>query len=527
MKILKLPCTTQNDLFGTDYPPRSFEQHIHVVKNQTLFQFNERTLEQPEEKIATDIRSIIVVTQKKVIFNNKDDETQVNVYDIASKKIEQSWHDYPDAIYMIHYSASKIFSKSFYTLINYELPDDYYLMCFDKNTFEMLWKHKFDCDFKYTLNGDRLYILDWNHNFMCWDKDTREVIWQTIYKDPAGDGFEEGGSVAKGYYSEPSIHENILVFYLLHRHIVGLDKNTGKQLWCTERLEKPLVFAGNKAYTYQHKTFEITVFDLITGQVLEKTQLSDMIKFKKRHLNRHAYCKNIVVTETHIWLFFGDGGHSLTTKMLAINLHKKEKIDWYKIIKGGYRKDSAHAHNNRIYFSAGDEQKGLKAFSYLIEGGGGYTNEAQYTQQKTNTLNNEHSECLQTIFKAPFAIFYAVATAHGVIDDKKTAAFITFLKSGLDSDYPFVCSLVNGSLKNSSDSLLLLVDNKMDVDTVLAQTKTLLLTEWVWWDYEAYLRFLIELAVHIAQPSGGFLGFGQKVSDDELQAIERIKSLLL
>ena len=133
---------------------------------------------------------------------------------------------------------------------------------------------------------------------------------------------------------------------------------------------------------------------------------------------------------------------------------------------------------------------------------------------------------MQPLFKAPFAIFQKVAGADGTIDKSEMNAFVSMLEEGVKSRNPFVAACIQQSIKGAAEYFVLASAGKIEASTELPEAKKIIETEFAEARGKEYIKYLIELATRIAQPRGGFLGFGSKVSPEDAEAIKEITALL-
>ena len=133
---------------------------------------------------------------------------------------------------------------------------------------------------------------------------------------------------------------------------------------------------------------------------------------------------------------------------------------------------------------------------------------------------------LAPFIQAPFAIFQKVAGADGQIDEDETRAFMASFKKGLDVDSLIVNSCVTEGAKNARQYFEMIQQGLIDPDTELKTLREAVMKKFGKAESSRYLQFLTDLADDIAQPKGGFMGFGKKVSNIDSDAVKQVKALL-
>ena len=126
---------------------------------------------------------------------------------------------------------------------------------------------------------------------------------------------------------------------------------------------------------------------------------------------------------------------------------------------------------------------------------------------------------LATITRAPLLVFLLVAAADGKVDKKELAGFQKVIVGVMTAATPL--------LRDAMSRLLPQMDKFLDelehINPVeeLQRLAGILDTHYPQ-EAPAFKEQLLSIAVKIAESSGGFLGFGSKVSDDEKAAIAGI-----
>ncbi len=133
----------------------------------------------------------------------------------------------------------------------------------------------------------------------------------------------------------------------------------------------------------------------------------------------------------------------------------------------------------------------------------------------------------QTLEYAVLWVFEAVADRDGKIDGREVAVLTDALH---DESYKSTGSLVGevwSGVRANYDTLRRTYhDDPRDIPTGLGEVTVLLRTKVSAVDAEDFRRALLQFGVDVARASGGFLGFGEKVSQDEREALDKIGVIL-
>lgn len=123
------------------------------------------------------------------------------------------------------------------------------------------------------------------------------------------------------------------------------------------------------------------------------------------------------------------------------------------------------------------------------------------------------------ITRSPLLIFLLVAAADGKVDRKELAGFEKVISSVMIGATPRLRQAMSDMLPEMEQHLEALSEiNPVDELKRLAAVLDTCCPK----EAEAFKRELMGIAVKIAESSGGFLGFGSKVSDEEKAAIAGI-----
>ena len=133
---------------------------------------------------------------------------------------------------------------------------------------------------------------------------------------------------------------------------------------------------------------------------------------------------------------------------------------------------------------------------------------------------------LRLIEKGPIAVFLLVAVADGKIDDKELKMFSKMVERVLEKDSHELTKRMMLMALLGAEELMPLLLNSGNPEGVLREFAQLLDHKVGDPDATHVKLTLIGLAKKIGEASGGFLGFGKKISEDEEIAIARIAEIL-
>ena len=128
-------------------------------------------------------------------------------------------------------------------------------------------------------------------------------------------------------------------------------------------------------------------------------------------------------------------------------------------------------------------------------------------------------EDLTTLARSPLLVFLLVAAADGKVDRKEFAGFHKVIVGVMTSATPLLRDAMSRLLPRMEETF----DELEDINPVqeLERLAGLLDTHYPK-EAKVFKEQLVSIAVKIAESSGGFLGFGSKVSKDEKAAIAGI-----
>lgn len=128
----------------------------------------------------------------------------------------------------------------------------------------------------------------------------------------------------------------------------------------------------------------------------------------------------------------------------------------------------------------------------------------------------------QLLADAPYLVFLAVAAADGTIDKKEVKVFQNAMVAGAQTDHPIVHQMFASGMRDPSARLQKLVGSGLDVVENLKKVGALLSERMPEDSANAVKLVLLAVGKAVAEASGGFLGFGKKMSKDEQNALAAV-----
>lgn len=206
----------------------------------------------------------------------------------------------------------------------------------------------------------------------------------------------------------------------------------------------------------------------------------------------------------------------------------------YAIVQDGFTTFDGHKRDS-IVVEAGCGISG-RAFNFVQQyslapeyeehGNVKVAGELDYRITLSEGARNDTEELIQPLCRAPFAIFEKIAAADGRIDAKEMDAFVATLGEGLKSKNPLVVACIQMAVNNAEHYFSLMEQGALDLKRDIAESRSVLQSSFQHANGDEYLEFLRQLAEKIAQPKGGFMGFGKKVADADAQAVQEVITLL-
>lgn len=131
-----------------------------------------------------------------------------------------------------------------------------------------------------------------------------------------------------------------------------------------------------------------------------------------------------------------------------------------------------------------------------------------------------------TLEYAIFWVFEAVAGADGKIDRNELAALTTAAHGAYDSKNSLLRELWRGVNANLDAIRIRYHEDPRDISTGLKEFVAIIGKKAAPADADDIRRVLMKFGIDVARASGGFLGFGEKMSAVERQALVTLGELL-
>ena len=234
-------------------------------------------------------------------------------------------------------------------------------------------------------------------------------------------------------------------------------------------------------------------------------------------------------------LIAGDPESSI--KMAASILSKPDvDADLYALLIDGYTRNDQGERIDSIIIEVGERETpeaGEFAQRYTVVDGeakpegkllliGAQESKFQSSEMESDAIAEE----LAPLVKAPFAVLSLVAGADGIIDKKEVNAFRKTLLDGMEKENEFVGACIQQSLSEAPSLIEWLNSEGINAKDELKSVNQLLQSEFDAEKGNSYKAFLKSLAEDIAQPKGGFLGFGKKIAEEDKKAIDLVVECL-
>jgi hypothetical protein len=129
----------------------------------------------------------------------------------------------------------------------------------------------------------------------------------------------------------------------------------------------------------------------------------------------------------------------------------------------------------------------------------------------------------EVLVRAPLLVFLLVAAADGKVDKKELRAFESAITNVMTTATPLLREVMAEMLPQLERHLTDLQERNPVDD--LKRLASILDTRYPN-EAEAFKHTLVAIAIQIAESSGGFLGFGSKVSKEEAKSIAGIAVIL-
>lgn len=147
-------------------------------------------------------------------------------------------------------------------------------------------------------------------------------------------------------------------------------------------------------------------------------------------------------------------------------------------------------------------------------------------QESTISKDTFTSEEWQALQYSPLWVFSAVAGADGEIDDQEMHALVKEVEEAPLYKTPLVREVFSSVSVDFNNIMKQYGADSRDVSEGLGDVADLLAKKVPVEESKAFKAALIFLGVNVAKSSGGFFGFGDKVSDEEKGALGLIAAIL-
>jgi tellurite resistance protein len=132
----------------------------------------------------------------------------------------------------------------------------------------------------------------------------------------------------------------------------------------------------------------------------------------------------------------------------------------------------------------------------------------------------------KSLLNSPFIIFLAVAVSDGKLDKKEADRFMQILRDAGKYKCPVLNKVLIDALPHFSNFINDLISGKINPLKELTSVSEITENKLPVADANRFKLSLLAIAKEIAESSGGFLGFGSKISKEEMQVINGIATTL-
>lgn len=139
-------------------------------------------------------------------------------------------------------------------------------------------------------------------------------------------------------------------------------------------------------------------------------------------------------------------------------------------------------------------------------------------QENTNFTAEE----FQALRRAPFMVFLLVAAADGKLDNKEAQAFVKQLGDSAKEGGELYSRIITNVITDVPQLLTELLTTPFNHAQELLRIRLIVETKVSAEEAQAFKQALLGLGKTVASASGGFLGFGSKISKEEKATLERI-----
>ena len=127
---------------------------------------------------------------------------------------------------------------------------------------------------------------------------------------------------------------------------------------------------------------------------------------------------------------------------------------------------------------------------------------------------------------APISIFCLVAGSDGNIDKKEFMAFAKMILGLKHYDHELIKAVYAGTVDNIEAKFNIVVKNFDAIIPNIKKIRSILKGKVEDKVIEEFCKSILFISVKVASASGGFLGFGAKISKEEKEMLVRISTML-
>lgn len=132
------------------------------------------------------------------------------------------------------------------------------------------------------------------------------------------------------------------------------------------------------------------------------------------------------------------------------------------------------------------------------------------------------SQDYQALISAPYLIFILVAAADGKVDDKEIKEFIKLLTNPGTLENPLLHKVITSTIGSAGEYLTQVLSRSDDYIQELEKLKRIVDDNLPDSEAREFKMALLQLGKQIAAASGGFFGFGNKISKQKKMALAAI-----
>jgi tellurite resistance protein len=132
----------------------------------------------------------------------------------------------------------------------------------------------------------------------------------------------------------------------------------------------------------------------------------------------------------------------------------------------------------------------------------------------------------ETLLKAPVLVFLLVAAMDGKVDEKEVKGFQKILREAATYKSELLRNILIATMDKIPAILAQILSSSGDAGRTLQQVKAIAEAKLPVEEAKLFKQSLLYVGKQIAESSGGFLGFGSKISKEEKAALNAVALLL-